>query len=205
MKSSFVHAFWAAALLVGTASCSSKPDSVEQAQQTNAAKTGGSMADTTVTTSKGTANATSAAFDSEFMTKAASGGMLEVKLGQEVLRRATTPEAKQFAQQMVTDHTKGNAQLMAIASQKNITLPATMGSEQQKVYDEVTGEKGAALDQHYVKAMIADHQEDIKEYQEAVTKASDPQVKGFAIQTVPMLQMHLQMVQKIQPVVDAKK
>jgi putative membrane protein len=191
--------------LVGTASCSSKPDSVEQAQQANEAKTGSTMADTTVTNSKGTANATSPAFDSEFMTKAASGGMLEVKLGQEVLKRATTPEVKQFAQQMVTDHTKGNGQLMAIAAQKNITLPATMGSEQQKVYDEVTGEKGAALDQHYVKAMIADHQEDIKEYQEAVTKASDSQVKGFAIQQVPMLQMHLQMVQKIQPVVDAKK
>jgi putative membrane protein len=205
MKSSFVHALLAAALLVGTASCSSKPDSVEQAQQANEAKTNSTMADTTVTTSKGTANATSPAFDSEFMTKAASGGMLEVKLGQEIVRRATTPEAKQFAQQMVTDHTKGNAQLMAIASQKNITLPATMGSEQQKVYDEVTGEKGTALDQHYVKAMIADHQEDIKEYQEAVTKASDPQVKGFAIQQVPMLQMHLQMVQKIKPVVDAKK
>jgi hypothetical protein len=53
--------------------------------------------------------------------------------------------------------------------------------------------------------MIADHEEDIREYQEAVTKASDTQIKGYAIQTVPMLQMHLQMVQKIQPVVDAKK
>jgi putative membrane protein len=205
MKFSFVHAFWAVALLVGTANCSSKPDSVEQAQQANDAKTSGTIADTTVTSSKGTASTSSPAFDSEFMTKAASGGMLEVKLGQEVLRRATTPEVKQFAQQMVTDHTKGNAQLMAIAAQKNLTLPATLGSDQQKVYDEVTGEKGAALDQHYVKAMIADHQEDIREYQEAVTKASDAQIKGYAIQSVPMLQMHLQMVQKIQPVVDAKK
>jgi putative membrane protein len=200
-----VHTFWAAALLVGTASCSSKPDSVEQAQQANEAKTGSTMADTTVTNSKGTASTSSPAFDSAFMTKAASGGMLEVKLGQEVMRRAVTPEAKQFAQQMVLDHTKGNTQLMALAAQKNITLPVTLGSEQQKVYDEVTGEKGVALDQHYVKAMIADHQEDIKEYQEAVTKASDSQIKNFAIQTVPMLQMHLQMVQKIQPVVDAKK
>jgi len=205
MKSSFVHALCAAALLVGTASCSSKPDSVEQAQQANEAKTGSTMADTTVTASKGTANATSPAFDSEFMTKAASGGMLEVKLGQEIVKRATTPEAKQFAQQMVTDHTKANNELKALAAKKNITLPTTLGEEQQKVYDDVTGEKGPALDQHYVKAMIADHEEDIKEFQEAVTKASDSQIKGFAIQQVPILQMHLQMVQKIQPVVDAKK
>ncbi len=205
MKSSLVHALWAAALLVSAAGCSSKPDSVEQAQKTNEAKTGGTLADTTVTTSKGTASTSSKAYDSDFMTKAASGGMLEVKLGQEIVKRATTPEAKQFAQQMVTDHTKGNNDLKALAAKKNITLPATLGQEQQKVYDDVVAEKGPALDQHYVKAMIADHQEDIREYQEAVTKATDPQIKGYAIQNVPMLQMHLQMVQKIQPVVDAKK
>ena len=205
MKSSLVHALWAAALLVSAAGCSSKPDSVEQAQKTNEAKAGSTMADTTVTTSKGTASTSSKAYDSDFMTMAASGGMLEVKLGQEIVKRATTPEAKQFAQQMVTDHIKGNNDLKAIATKKNITLPTTLGAEQQKVYDDVVAEKGPALDQHYVKAMIADHQEDIREYQEAVTKAADPQIKGYAIQNVPMLQMHLQMVQKIQPVVDAKK
>jgi len=70
---------------------------------------------------------------------------------------------------MVTDHTKANAKLKALAAQKNITLPTTLGQNQQQVYSEVLAEKGAELDKKYVRAMLSYHQEDIKEYQEAVT------------------------------------
>ena len=191
--------------LLGAASCSSKPDSVEQAQEANNAKKGITNADTTLTTAKGVGGEQRPAFDSEFMTKAASGGMLEVQLGQQVAQKATTPEAKQFAQQMVTDHTKANAELKALAAQKNITLPTTLGEDQQKVYDEVLAEKGAELDKKYVSAMLTDHQEDIKEYQGAVTQSSDADIKTFAQKNLPVLQMHLGMLQKMQPVIEAKK
>jgi putative membrane protein len=203
MKLSFV--LLSGALLLGAASCSSKPDSVEQAQQTTNAEKGTAEADTAVSTAQGVGGVQRPAFDAEFMAKAASGGMLEVQLGQQLAQKATTPEAKQFAQQMVIDHTKNNAELKALAAQKNITLPTTLGKDQQQVYDDVLAEKGPALDQKYVKAMLADHGEDIKSYQEVVTKAGDRDIKNFAQKTLPVLQMHLGMLQKIQPVVEAKK
>jgi len=192
-------------VLLSAASCSSKPDSVEQAQNTNNAKEGITNADTTITTAKAVGGEQRPAFDSEFMTKAASGGMLEVQLGQQVAKKATTPDAKQFAQQMVTDHTKSNNELKALAAQKNITLPTTLGKDQQKVYDEVLAEKGIDLDKKYVSAMLTDHQEDIKEYQEAVTQSSDINLKTYAQKNLPVLQMHLGMLQKMQPVIESKK
>ena len=204
MKRTFVM-LWGAAVLLSAASCSSKPDSVEQAQEANNAKEGISNADTTVTTAKNVGGEQRPAFDSEFMTKAASGGMLEVQLGQQVAQKATTPEAKQFAQQMVTDHTKYNNELKVLAAQKNITLPTTLGKDQQKVYDDVLAEKGVDLDKKYVSAMLTDHKEDITEYQEAVTKAGDANVKTYAQKNLPVLQMHLGMLQKMQPVIEAKK
>jgi putative membrane protein len=205
MKTYFAVLFGAATLALGAASCSSKPDSVEQAQATNNANKGMTNADTTVTTAQGVSGVQRPAFDSQFMTKAASGGMLEVQLGQAMAKRATSPEVKQFAQEMVTDHTKNNDQLKALAAQKNITLPTTLGEDQQKVYDDVLAEKGPALDQKYVQAMLADHGDDIKEYQEAIAKSGDRDIQAFAQQTLPVLQMHLGMAQKIQPIVEAKK
>lgn len=192
-------------MLLSAGGCSSKPDSVAQAQETNNANMGITNADTTVTTTKDVGGEHRPAFDSEFMTKAASGGMLEVQLGQQVAQKATMPDVKQFAQQMVTDHTKANNELKALAAQKNITLPTTLGEDQQKVYDEVLAEKGAELDKKYVSAMLDDHKKDIAEYQEAVTKAGDADIKTLAQKTLPVLQMHLGMVQKMKPVVDAKK
>ena len=192
----------AAALLLGAASCNySSDDSVKEAQKTNEAK----IDSTTQDTGQGAAVRDDKEHDSEFMTKAASGGMLEVELGKVVAQRATTADVKQFAQQMVTDHTKANNELKAVAAKKNITLPASLGDDQKKVYDNVLTEKGAQLDQKYVSEMVDDHEEDVKEFQEASTKAGDPAVRAFAAKTLPVLQMHLAMIKKIQANMDAKK
>jgi len=139
------------------------------------------------------------------MTKAASGGILEVQLGKEVAQRATSPEVKQAAQMMVTDHTKANNELKALAAKKNITLPPTLGDDQKKVFDDVLAKKGVELDQEYVKEMVKDHQEDIKEFTEASQKAGDPEIKALATKTVPVLKMHLAMFEKLQTAMDAKK
>jgi putative membrane protein len=205
MKNLFFACASTTLLLLGAAGCSSKPDSVEQAQQANDANMGIKDADGKVATTDSAGGTQRPAFDSDFLTKAASGGMLEVQLGQQVAQKATTPEAKNFAQQMITDHTKSNEELKGLAANKNIVLPTTLGKDQQKVYDEVLAEKGADLDKKYVQAMIADHEEDIKEYQEAVSKTSDSNVRAYAQRNLPILQMHLSMVQKMQPVVEAKK
>lgn len=62
--------------------------------------------------------------DRKFIMEAAHGGMMEVKLGQMAADKATNPDVKQFGQRMVDDHSKANSELMSLASQKGITLPA---------------------------------------------------------------------------------
>lgn len=201
MKSSCLSLL-AAGLLLGATSCGSKPDAGQEAQQTNEAKTdstalGNSGQDAAIKDDK--------EYDSDFMTKAASGGILEVQLGKEVAQRATSPEVKQAAQMMVTDHTKANNELKALAAKKNITLPASLGDDQKKVFDDVLTKKGADLDKEYVQEMVKDHQDDIKEFTEAAEKAGDPEIKALAAKTVPVLKTHLAMFEKLQTVMDAKK
>jgi len=192
----------ATGLLLSATSCGSKPDAVQEAQQTNEAKIdstalGNSGQDAAIKEDK--------EYDSEFMTKAASGGILEVQLGQEVTHRATSAEAKQAAQMMVTDHTKANNELKALAAKKGITLPPALGDDQKKVFDEVLAKKGTDLDKEYVKKMVKDHQEDIKEFTDAAAKAGDPEIKALAAKTVPVLKMHLAMFEKLQSAMDTHK
>jgi putative membrane protein len=66
--------------------------------------------------------------DRKFITEAAHGGMMEVHLGHMAVDKATNPDVKQFAQRMVDDHSRANSELMALASQKGITLPASSDS-----------------------------------------------------------------------------
>ena len=70
--------------------------------------------------------------DQQFLRHAASDGLAEVQLGQMAAERATNPEVQRFGQQMVTDHTKANQELMALAQSKNVSIPAKIDKQHQK-------------------------------------------------------------------------
>jgi putative membrane protein len=71
--------------------------------------------------------------DNAFATEAAYGGLAEVQMGQLALQKAASPQVKQFAQRMVTDHTQANQDLMSLSRSENLNLPrhAAHGSGSQ--------------------------------------------------------------------------
>jgi putative membrane protein len=75
-----------------------------------------------------TTKASTAPAAKTFMQEAASGGLVEVKLGKIAAQRASSSDVKEFGQRMVTDHTKANDELKDIASRKNVTLNRTKTS-----------------------------------------------------------------------------
>lgn len=129
--------------------------------------------------------------DAKFAAKAAQGGMAEVQLGQLAAQKASNADVKAFGQQMVDDHTKANDQLKSVATKENMTLPSTLDSKDQALMTKLQGLSGADFDKTYMKAMVKDHKEDVKEFQKEADKGKDPQIKNFASQTLPTLQQHL--------------
>ena len=136
--------------------------------------------------------------DTHFAMKAAQGGMAEVKLGQLAAQKAGSPDVKAFGQHMVDDHTKANDQLNSVAQDEGITLPADVNGKQQALYDRLSKLSGADFDKQYVKAMVSDHQEDVKDFQKEANSGKDEKIKSFASQTLPVLQQHLDMIKGIQ-------
>jgi len=137
------------------------------------------------------------AADKKFMTEAAQGGLAEVQLGQLASQRATSDAVKQFGQRMVQDHTQANTQLKQLASQKGVTLPTTIGSENQKVKQQLSKLSKTRFDKAYTNDMVKDHEKDVSLFQSEAQGGQDPDVKAFAAQTLPTLQEHLQMAKSI--------
>lgn len=132
--------------------------------------------------------------DSEFAVKAASGGLVEVELAHMVAQKAQNPAVKAFGAQMLKDHTKDNAELKALAERKHITLPTTPGKEQQEDIDRLNKLTGAEFDKQYISYMKDDHQEDVKDFKKGADEVKDADLKAYAVKTLPILQMHLNMV-----------
>ncbi|MCC2663109.1 MAG: hypothetical protein K0S35_1031, partial [Geminicoccaceae bacterium] len=141
--------------------------------------------------------------DTEFATKAAEGGLKEVRLGELAQRQAASDQVKEFGQRMVEDHGKANDQLKQIAEQKGIELPQEMSEEGQQLYDELAQKSGEEFDRAYMDEMVSDHEEDVETFQQYAESGQDPDLTGFAEQTLPVLEEHLQLAQKTQEQVTA--
>ncbi|MGI8581154.1 MAG: DUF4142 domain-containing protein [Chitinophagaceae bacterium] len=131
--------------------------------------------------------------DQEFVVKAASGGLMEVELGKIAAQNAASAKVKAFGQRMVKDHSKANDELKAIASAKNISIPATPGEDHQKHIDNLKAKKGAEFDKDYIDMMVNDHEEDIKNFEKEASDGKDAKIKAFAQSKVPILKQHLEM------------
>jgi putative membrane protein len=135
--------------------------------------------------------------DSSFFKNAAEGGMSEVELGQLAQTKASSPAVKDFGAMMVKDHSAANDKLKALAASEGVSLPDSPSMMQKASKTKLNMMSGDSFDKSYIKGMIADHKEDIKEFQKEVAEGKDPQAKGFASATLPTLQMHLQKIESI--------
>jgi putative membrane protein len=143
--------------------------------------------------------------DSSFVTKAAQGGMAEVKLGNLARDKAESPDVKKFGETMVADHTRANDELKHLAASKGITLPTGIDSKDQATYDRLSKLSGAAFDKAYMRDMVADHKTDISEFKREADRGADADLKAFASKTLPTLEHHLQMAESAEGNVKGEK
>jgi putative membrane protein len=135
--------------------------------------------------------------DSSFYKNAAEGGMAEVQLGTLAQQKAANPRVKEFGAMMVKDHTAANDKLKALAESKNISLPTSPSVGQMATKTKLEAQSGNTFDKSYIKGMIEDHEEDIKEFKKEAASGRDAEAKAYAVATLPTLQAHLKKIQSI--------
>jgi putative membrane protein len=126
------------------------------------------------------------AADKTFMINAAKGGMMEVEWGKLAAQNGQNADVKKFGNRMVTDHSNANSELMALAKEEGVTLPAAKAPGKWK------------SDKDYMEMMVKDHQADLAEFQKEAQSGSDPDVKAFAAKGAKMVSTHLKLAQETQ-------
>ena len=135
--------------------------------------------------------------DRMFVKNAMQGGIAEVQLAQLTLQKSSNEQVKQFAQRMVTDHTKLNEQMKPVAQQLGLAVPTEVSKKDKKTLAELQGLSGPAYDQAYIKDMVKDHKKDLSDFQMEASSGQDPTVKDAANQGSQVIAQHLQMIQQL--------
>ncbi|AOB33079.1 hypothetical protein AKI39_23475 [Bordetella sp. H567] len=146
---------------------------------------------------------TLASADKDFLENAAQGGHAEIEGSQMAATKSSNADVKQFATQMVQDHTKANEELMALAMKKGYTPPDKPSMMQRTELKALSATSGSSFDKMYVSRIgVAAHEDTVKLFRKAADNAKDPDIKAWAAQTLPTLQHHLDMANALHQKVD---
>lgn len=124
--------------------------------------------------------------DKTFMMNAAKGGMMEVEMGKMAAQNGQSADVKKFGNRMVTDHSKANNELMALAKEEGVSLPGAKSAGKWK------------SDKAYMDDMVKDHEKDLTEFQNEAKSGTDPDLKKFADKTSKVISKHLEMAKETQ-------
>lgn len=135
--------------------------------------------------------------DRLFVKKAIEGGNAEVQLGQLAEQKAQSPDVKQFAQKMVHDHMQFGDDVKPIAQQLSIEPPTGISMKDKMLSKKLEGLSGNDFDREYMKAMVKDHQEDLRQFRDEENSTQDPNLKQAAEHGASVISQHLQLAEQI--------
>ena len=132
----------------------------------------------------------SLASDSAFIAKAASAGLLQVKLGKLAEKQGTSPSVVEFGKRMVADYSRTNEQLKSAAKNAGFLAPALLRQDQQ-IFDRFNSMGRSSFDKNYMAEMVKQHNEEVRLFQEEAAGGRVQSLKQLASAMLPELQQRL--------------
>jgi len=135
--------------------------------------------------------------DSSFIKEAAQGGLMEVKMGQTAKDHGSNADVKSYGEMLVKDHTKANDKLSSLAAQKGVNLAKEIEPKHASMMKDIENKQGSDFDRAFIQDAVKDHRKDIAKFEKASRDLQDPELRSFAMETLPTLRNHLQEAERI--------
>ena len=138
---------------------------------------------------------------SNFVQKAAMSDQFEIESSKLALQKATDPQIKQFAQQMIDEHSKSSDKLkMTLQSAgANISPPAglTLDAKHKALMDKLQAASGKDFDRLYIQIQRDGHEEALALFRKYSKDGEEASLKTFAQETLPVIEKHYQHIQAL--------
>lgn len=172
---------------------------VATAQQTPTPQPYSRSPERTITANPKATNPTKSAgaADTQFMKKAAESDAEEIQLGQLAQEKSSNPQVKSFGERMIKDHSNNDNELKALAHSQHISLPVGLLPKAKNEANGLSQLSGTKFDDAYMTYMVQEHTKDVNKFKHMAAMASDPTVKDFAKNSLPVLESHLREAKQI--------
>lgn len=135
--------------------------------------------------------------DKQFLEDAYNINEGEILLGQLAQQNGMSQAVKDFGQRMIADHSRSLGVEMRAALRANVMLPTHVDATTQAQYADLSRRSGRDFDTAYADAMVSGHERAIRLFSDEATTGTNPAVRSYAQNELPMLQEHLKLARDL--------
>lgn len=140
--------------------------------------------------------------DETFVENAALSNMSEIEFGELAATQGSDPLVRDFAQQMISEHTTAQNELRDIANDySDIDWPEELDEQHEERMEQLAGLNGFQFDSMYMASQITDHQMAINIFETELAGGTDQRVRAYANKYLPHIEAHLERADSIQNVI----
>lgn len=131
----------------------------------------------------------------DYVAKAGASDQYEIKSSKLMLTSTKNSGVRDYANGMVTDHTKSTADIKAAAKASGLSpKPPVLNAEQRSDIAKLAAAHGAKRDALYVSQQKASHAKALQLQQDYAQGGDKPALKTTAANIVPVVQHHIEML-----------
>ncbi len=136
--------------------------------------------------------------EQEFLMKAADANLSNIDVARLAMHKSQNSDVKDFANMIQSDDASALEDLTNLMNDKGVSLPNTLSPEMKTEIETMTALSGAELDREFANMMVAQHEKEIGMYHDQLEIAQTPDVRKYAEDLLPRLEMHLEKAQRLQ-------
>jgi putative membrane protein len=135
--------------------------------------------------------------DQVFVIRAARGGAAEIELARLAEQKTRSDPVRQFARQLIRDHSQANDALSKLAEEDGVPAPDQLDTEHRHVRDALGSLAGPEFDIEYLRTQVQNHQRMAQLLEYEIGSGIDAQVRDFASGALPKVFVHLAMARDL--------
>ncbi|MFL5741356.1 MAG: DUF4142 domain-containing protein [Flavisolibacter sp.] len=140
---------------------------------------------------------TNNSMDQTFVTQVAVGNNAEIQAGQLAATRGNSASVRSFGQMMVTEHGQAQTDLKSTGSTAGIAVSDSVDAEHRALMTRLNSLSGYSFDTAYLNSQVNDHTKTLTIFQNEVNSGNNQNIRNYASQYLPHIQMHLQTADSI--------
>jgi putative membrane protein len=126
------------------------------------------------------------------------GGVAEADAAKLAAHKAQSSGVKDFANLMMSDHSKASDKLRAAIGDNGIKTSTTPDLDHKVMLDQLNQASGKGFDELYILGQVVEHRKAAQLYEWIIDSGQDPRLTEYAMQTLPVVLPHLEMAKSLQ-------